>query len=110
MRCRDFFFERDVRCRFFFERDLCALKQRVYSTALPTETVCNRPTFFFWTRGKSVGREGVVFQKTLAGGSGHYGDGHYGVEKRKVLIVGVLLPIAMDLALRIKTQRRIEVL
>jgi hypothetical protein len=52
----------------------------------------------------------VVFQKTLAGGSGHYGDGHYGVEKRKVLIVGVSLPIAMDLALRIKTQRRIEVL
>ena len=97
-----FFFERDVRCRFFFERDLCALKQR-----------CSRQTvglFFFGPGAKVVGREGVVFQKTLAGGSGHHGDGHYGGEKRKVLIVSVSLAKAMDLALRSKTQRRIEVL
>jgi hypothetical protein len=38
------------------------------------------------------------------------GCGDYGGENRNVLIVSVLLPIAIEFALRSKTQRRIEVL
>ena len=41
----------------------------------------------------------------------HAGGGaEDGGEKRNVLIISVLVPIAIDLALRSKTQRRIEVL
>ncbi len=41
----------------------------------------------------------------------HAGGGaENGGEKRNVLIVSVLLPIAIDLALRCKTQRRVDVL
>ncbi len=38
------------------------------------------------------------------------GSGDYGGEKRNVLIVSVLLPIAIDLALRSNMQRRVDVL
>ena len=41
----------------------------------------------------------------------HAGEcGDYGGEKRNVLIVNVLLPIAIDLALRSNMQRRVDVL
>jgi len=38
------------------------------------------------------------------------GSGHNGGKKRNVLIVIVLLPIAIDLALRCETQGGVEVL
>jgi hypothetical protein len=38
------------------------------------------------------------------------GSGDYGGEKRNVLIVRVLLPISIDLALRINMKRRGDVL
>jgi hypothetical protein len=38
------------------------------------------------------------------------GGADNGGEKRNILVVSVLLPIIIDLALRSKTQRRIEVL
>ena len=55
--------------------------------------------------GGAVEKGDAKIRRARRGGSGHIGG-----EKRKVLIVSVLLPVAIDLALRSKTQRRIEVL